>query len=82
MLNLTIFCSGKNDLKPEYVEATQNLVSRIDIEKEIKYLSQLFLMFDDPYQNGMNTVFGNFFPFFSLLNTTIAYTDCIFISYG
>jgi hypothetical protein len=33
MLNLTIFCSGKNDLKPEYVEATQNLISRIDIEK-------------------------------------------------
>lgn len=33
MINLTIFCSGKNDLKPEYVEATQNIVSRIDIEK-------------------------------------------------
>ena len=33
MLNLTIFCSGKNDLKQEYVEATQNLISRIDIEK-------------------------------------------------
>ena len=33
MLNLTIFCSGKNDLKQEYVEATQNLVSQIDIEK-------------------------------------------------
>lgn len=33
MLNLTIFCSGKHDLKPEYTEATQNLISRIDIEK-------------------------------------------------
>jgi uncharacterized protein (TIGR00730 family) len=33
MLNLTIFCSGKHDLKPEYVEATQNLISRIDTEK-------------------------------------------------
>ena len=33
MLNLTIFCSGKNDLKPKYTEATQNLISRIDIEK-------------------------------------------------
>ena len=33
MINLTVFCSGKNDLKPEYVETTQELVSRIDIEK-------------------------------------------------
>ena len=33
MLNLTIFCSGKNDLKKEYVDATQNLVSRINIAK-------------------------------------------------
>ena len=33
MKNLTVFCSGKNDLKSEYVEATQNIVSRIDIEK-------------------------------------------------
>lgn len=33
MLNLTIFCSGKHDLKPEYTEVTQNLISRIDIEK-------------------------------------------------
>lgn len=33
MINLTVFCSGKNDLKQEYVEATKNLVSRIDIAK-------------------------------------------------
>jgi hypothetical protein len=33
MINLTVFCSGKNDLKPEYVQTTQNLISRIDIEK-------------------------------------------------
>ena len=33
MLNLTIFCSGKHDLKHEYVEATKNLISQIDIEK-------------------------------------------------
>ena len=33
MKNLTVFCSGKNDLKPEYVQTTQNLVSRINIEK-------------------------------------------------
>lgn len=33
MKNLTIFCSGKNDLKKEYVDATQNLISRIDITK-------------------------------------------------
>jgi uncharacterized protein (TIGR00730 family) len=33
MINIGIFCSGKNDLKPEYVETTQELVSRIDIAK-------------------------------------------------
>ena len=33
MKNLTVFCSGKNDLKPEYVQTTQNLISRIDIAK-------------------------------------------------
>jgi hypothetical protein len=33
MINLTVFCSGKNDLKPEYVQTTQELVSRIDIAK-------------------------------------------------
>lgn len=33
MINIGIFCSGKNDLKQEYVEATKNLVSRIDIAK-------------------------------------------------
>lgn len=33
MKNLTVFCSGKNDLKPEYVETTQDLISRIDIAK-------------------------------------------------
>ena len=33
MINIGIFCSGKNDLKSEYVQTTQNLISRIDIEK-------------------------------------------------
>ena len=33
MINIGIFCSGKNDLKPEYVETTRELVSRIDIAK-------------------------------------------------
>lgn len=33
MINIGIFCSGKNDLKPEYVQTTQNLISRIDIAK-------------------------------------------------
>jgi uncharacterized protein (TIGR00730 family) len=33
MINIGIFCSGKNDLKSEYVETTQNLISRIDIAK-------------------------------------------------
>ena len=43
------------------IKKSEELGCYLDIEKEIKYLSQLFLMFDDPYQNGMNTVFGNFF---------------------
>ena len=33
MINIGIFCSGKNDLKPEYVETTRKLISRIDIAK-------------------------------------------------
>ena len=33
MINIGIFCSGKNDLKSEYVETTRELVSRINIEK-------------------------------------------------
>jgi hypothetical protein len=33
MINIGIFCSGKNDLKSEYVETTRELVSRIDIAK-------------------------------------------------
>lgn len=33
MINIGIFCSGKNDLKPEYVQTTRELVSRINIEK-------------------------------------------------
>ncbi len=33
MINIGIFCSGKNDLKPEYVETTRELISRIDIAK-------------------------------------------------
>ena len=33
MINIGIFCSGKNDLKSEYVETTRELISRIDIAK-------------------------------------------------
>lgn len=33
----------------------------LDVEKEIRYLSQVYLLFNDPYQNGLNKVFGTFF---------------------
>jgi hypothetical protein len=33
----------------------------LDVDKEMKYLSQVFLMFIDPYAKGMKKVFANFF---------------------
>jgi hypothetical protein len=33
----------------------------LDVEKEMKYLSQVFLMFINPYEKGMKKVFANFF---------------------
>lgn len=39
----------------------EELNTYLDLDKEFKYLSQLYLLFDNPYQNGMKRVFGNFF---------------------
>jgi len=33
----------------------------LDLDKEMKYLSQVYLLFNDPYQGSLNKVFGNFF---------------------
>ena len=43
------------------IKKKEELGVYLDIEKEFKYLSQVYLMFPDPYFNGLNRVFGNFF---------------------
>jgi hypothetical protein len=43
------------------IKKKEELNIYLDIDKEFRYLSQVYLLFDNPYQKGLNKVFGNFF---------------------